>query len=173
MLKNYAGYFAELEVAFTLLLNRDYLSPDARATYRKPEFWRQCRETCKEIDLASSVVQIDRILDELDRHPEIDKTRLAWLIEGVRDRILEDLDKRYFLYLPVPKVQYWQKEDYFGKDVSRKIPEAREDIYEACSCFAVGRKAGHRDRQSTHGAGWWNVKRRVHTSMYRDQRNAG
>jgi hypothetical protein len=60
-------------------------------------------------------------------------------LRELRSIIEGQLKHRQFLYVPPSKVEYWENEEFFGEEVAQNIPEAREDIYEACSCFAVGR----------------------------------
>lgn len=67
------------------------------------------------------------------------RTDLAARLEELRNRIQDELKSRQFLYIPPSKAVYWENEELFGEEVLEAIPEAREDIGEACSCLAVGR----------------------------------
>jgi len=153
MLSQYVRYFSFMQVAFSDMGKRLRLERIAGDTsnleptidgsewssWHDPNFWADFRKACESIDLDSATAQIDRIVDELRAKPQMRRSDLENLFNELRLRIHDQLSTRFFLYVPLAKASYWENEDRFGEDVSEKIPDARHDIYEACSCFAVGR----------------------------------
>jgi len=102
--------------------------------------WRLFRKRCEAINLTSAIKQLARIEDELELHPGIKRSQLLALFEELRNRLEDELQSRMFLY--VENTVYWENETLFGSEVFDKIWEATDDIYEAGSCFAVGRAGG-------------------------------
>jgi len=156
MLRNYARYFSELQVYFTQIVGRVRLEelaqdnsilaagPDGQnwSVWAKSELWGMFRERCNEIDLESAVAQIDRIEDQLKWRPDMPRSQFRALIEELTNRVKDDLQAKLFCYIPKAKARYWENETLFGEEVFNKLPEAADDIYEAGSCFAVGRAGG-------------------------------
>jgi hypothetical protein len=155
MLNSYARYFCFMQSRFKEICGRlriEEMDGDTLISVPGPDgsigwtgladdedgLWLPFRKMCEELDLDSAVAQIDRLRAEL-KSPRLHRSQLRTLIEDLHNRIEDGLSCRYFLYVPKPKVPYWENELYFGEDVAEKIPNAREDIYEACSCFAAGR----------------------------------
>jgi hypothetical protein len=60
-------------------------------------------------------------------------------VKELQRDVIESLDGEKFLYIPPTKADYWENDEYFGEEVIGRIDDARKDIREACSCFAVGR----------------------------------
>jgi hypothetical protein len=129
-----------LHIRADLMQNGDVPLADAGwAKFVAEGTWVNLRNLCKELELDSVSEQLNRIqllssngshatLSELDRQ-----------ISELKNRFADQLMSRWFLHVPTAKVPCWENELYFGEDVAEKIPDAKEDIYEACSCFAVGR----------------------------------
>jgi thymidylate synthase len=153
MLSCYLRYFSFMQVAFADMAKRlrlERLAGDTSnlepagdgsewSSWHDPKFWADFRKECEAIDLDSATAQIDRIVSELKSTPDMRRSELERLFDDLRNRIHDQLGSRWFLYVPLAKAPYWENEDRFGEDVSQKIADARHDIYEACSCFAVGR----------------------------------
>ncbi len=101
--------------------------------------WDNLRAMCQELELDFVVEQLNRIqlLASNSSHATI--AELDRQVSELKNRFADQLKSRWFVYVPPNKKEYWENELYFGEDVVAKIPDAREDIYEACSCFAVGR----------------------------------
>lgn len=53
-------------------------------------------------------------------------------------RIEHELEKLVFGYIPIEKVDCFQQEELFGKEVFDNFPSAREEIKEAGTCYAHG-----------------------------------
>ena len=159
MLSNYARYFSQMQVHFTEMIGRlrlerfsmndaplSQLAPDddpnggGWANWDKNLFWAPFRKACEAIDLDSAVDQIDRM--EQDIHPGLKRSELLAMFEELKNRIADQLKNRQFLYVPKSKENYWQNAMLFGEEVFFKIPDALTDVYEAGSCFAVGRAGG-------------------------------
>ncbi len=151
MLRPYVRYFSAMQVIFTNAIYRlrldqlnafiafdDEKHPDW-SVFAKTDFWLDFRKSCEELELDSVVAQIDRMVEAFKRKPEIEPSELEAMLVELRNRIKDQLGRRLFLYVPASKVLYWENEEYFGDEVANKIPDAGEDIAEACSCFAVGR----------------------------------
>ena len=60
-------------------------------------------------------------------------------LQNLRGRILDQLDSRYFLFVPLKSLDYYIKADLFGADVPIKFPNAIDDIEEAGKCLALDR----------------------------------
>jgi hypothetical protein len=55
-------------------------------------------------------------------------------------RVIEDeLEERFFKYIPQEDTKWYEKEDSFGIKVSTAFPSAKDDIKEAGTCFATER----------------------------------
>ena len=145
MLKQYAKSFAELEVWLqSLSINATIpeifhpgnLGPMAPEQLKYIDQWLETAESlCKDLKLKMCLEHINWMrINRTEKHDWMFRS-----LDELRRRIDQELNTAWFLYVPVGKVSYWENELYFGEDVAEKIPDAREDIYEACSCFAVGR----------------------------------
>jgi hypothetical protein len=156
MLSQYAFHFSMMQVAVTDMVRRfrlERLMGDTSnlipasdgstwESFHDPIFWANYREVCEGVDLDSATAQIDRIVSELKRKPDMRRSELETLFNDLQQRIHDQLLKRFFLYISLDNSPYWENEDRFGEEVSQKFPEATDDIYEACSCYAVGRAGG-------------------------------
>jgi hypothetical protein len=156
MLRAYARYFSAMQVIFgdavlrlrlekmgnDLILIKGDGSTSDWSKWRNAKFWQGFRTQCEEIDLDSAIAQTDRILEEIKKEAEIEPSKLESLLDELRNRIADQLASRMFLYVPASKISYWENGQLFGEEVFNKISEATTDIYEAGSCFAVGRAGG-------------------------------
>jgi hypothetical protein len=158
MLSHYAGFFSAMQVSFTQMIDRLALEmswtntpisqplPNGTAGWsvfaEDPDFFAVLRTICAQVDLDSAVSQIDRISEDLRARPNMLRSQFRTLIEDLRNRIYDQLGARQFLYVPFALTSYWENPTLFGDDVFNKIPSATNDIFEAGSCFAVGRAGG-------------------------------
>jgi hypothetical protein len=156
MLSNYARYFSRMMIIITQAEGRLRLEsighdtpisepgPDGSegwADFAKGEAWDVFEKACKDIDLDSAVDQLNRLRRSCE-DKTIRRTKLASLLEDLRNRVTDQLGSRAFLYVAPSKVVFWENETLFGEEVFDKISEATTDIYEAGSCFAAGRAGG-------------------------------
>ncbi|MFZ0679461.1 hypothetical protein [Candidatus Binatus sp.] len=158
MLSHYAGFFSAMQVQFTQMIDRlgievvwmdtpiSQTLPSGHQNWSSftedPNFFSVLRTICDDIDLDSAVSQIDRLSEELRARPNMLRSQFRTLIEDLRNRIYDQLGSRQFLYVPFSLVPYWENSTLFGDEVFDKIPTATNDIFEAGSCFAVGRAGG-------------------------------
>jgi len=158
MLNSYAGFFSGMQVSFTemvdrlgvemVMFNEPISQPLPNGTpgwgsfANDPDFFAVLRTFCMDLDLDSAASQLDRIKDDLAARPDMLRSQFRALIEDLRNRIDDQLKKRQFLYVPFALVPYWENPTLFGDEVFNKIPSATNDIFEAGSCFAVGRAGG-------------------------------
>jgi hypothetical protein len=61
------------------------------------------------------------------------------LLEELYSRVMGQLKRRYFLYLPLSDVDYFTDKCPFGRDVADALPGAAYDIEEASKCYATDR----------------------------------
>ena len=67
-----------------------------------------------------------------------DFAKLAKAAEELSSRVEDELHGELFLYIPSNSLGYYSGQDLFGKAVSDKFPNAKEDIESAGKCLAVG-----------------------------------
>jgi hypothetical protein len=91
----------------------------------------------KELDLESVPPQIDRMTKSL-AGKNYDIRHAAKDLETLRDRILDQLDSRFFLFVAANRLDYYIKPELFGEDVAIKFQAANDDIEEAGRCLALG-----------------------------------
>jgi len=103
--------------------------------------WKNLREMCAHLDLDLELDQIDRI-QQLASNGHARLSELDRATTELKNRFADQLKRRWFLYIRDEQTRYWENETLFGEEVIDKIPEAVADIYEAGSCFAVGRAGG-------------------------------
>jgi hypothetical protein len=95
-------------------------------------------EVAKELGLDSAPPVIQRILRKLaSKNYEIHFAQED--LQDLRGRILDQLDSRYFFFVPLTRLDYYQKPELFGSDVVIKFPNAIDDIEEAGKCLALDR----------------------------------
>ena len=68
-------------------------------SFHDPIFWANYREVCEGVDLDSATAQIDRIVSELKRKPDMRRSELETLFNDLQQRIHDQLLKRFFLYI--------------------------------------------------------------------------
>jgi hypothetical protein len=90
-----------------------------------------------ELDLESVPPLIDRISKSLASE-DYNIAHAARDLENLRDRILDQLGSRYFLFVKASRLDYYVKPELFGPDVAMKFLAANDDIEEAGKCLAVG-----------------------------------
>jgi hypothetical protein len=144
MLKAYAHGFSEIEV---LLLIHALAGVKARGAEDKwqrisdkehgqvDELLTKAERYCKELDLQSSVAQIEWIRSATSWS----HTFMARALDELRRRIEGELKYRQFLYVPLHRQGYYDQAELFGPLVAKHFHSATDDIVEAGNCFALGR----------------------------------
>lgn len=93
---------------------------------------------CAEMELASSLATVRRIMHELDR----DGCRYGevWRHGGeLRGRLIDDLENRLFLSFSIREAELYQSPRKGWEAVVERFPGATSDIEEASKCLALGR----------------------------------
>jgi hypothetical protein len=94
------------------------------------------------LKLDSSLKQLGRIKDALfgnDRQ-RVTLAQVRPLLTDLHQRMCDDLDGRFFLFLPSEAVPFYApKEPLFSAQVEAKFPTMSEDIAEAGKCLALNR----------------------------------
>ena len=97
-------------------------------------------EMAEVMDLESVPPLINRMIESL---PTTERSysvvRAAKDLENLRERILDQINSRYFLFIRASRLDYYQKPELFGPDVAVKFPNAIDDIEEAGKCLALDR----------------------------------
>jgi hypothetical protein len=68
----------------------------------------------------------------------LDRKKMAFHVEHITERIVEELQEQSFLHIPPSKVRYYQNNDVFGPEIGTGFPKAREDLTNAATAFALG-----------------------------------
>ena len=141
MLKAYAHAFVRMEVR---LLTHAWFAidqptdaaiiPDAERA-RIEQLLTEAEAWCSELSLLSALDQLDFI-----------RRANNWSYDGVRQhldefrrRIEGELKRRTFLYVPTPRSEYYDQQNYSVHLVAKRFPSACDDIIEVGNCFALGR----------------------------------
>ena len=93
------------------------------------------------LQLRSALAQMKRIEEYITpKGHAIMQAQIRAMLIDLHQRICDDLDDRFFLFIPSENVPYYRAaEPLFGKDVEAKFPEMSEDISEAGKCLALNR----------------------------------
>jgi hypothetical protein len=94
------------------------------------------------------------------------KLREFWAkVEEVQSRLFDEFESQgKFFYIPLSRASLFEKSEPFGPVVSRKFPDATEDIGEAGKCYACARYTAcvfHLMRVMEHGVQRLGKKLRV------------
>jgi hypothetical protein len=144
MLKTVAQDFVEIVLGLSsyLVAEEDGLTDYPQRLARLKSDIEKIKEYAPALGLRAA---ISRIRDIEAQFAALDEVMLSDVIANVRELqrdVIEALEGEQFLYVPQTKGTLWENEEYFGAEVIKKIPEAAHHIYEAASCFAVGRAGG-------------------------------
>jgi HEPN domain-containing protein len=60
-------------------------------------------------------------------------------LDDINSRLLDEMNKRTFFYVPQDRAAYFDKPDRYGSVVASKCPQVTEDVSEAGNCFSAGR----------------------------------
>ena len=66
------------------------------------------------------------------------RDKAQWHLEHITDRIVDELSRHMFLYVPSDKTHYYLKNELFGRSIGDKFPKSSEDITNAGTCYALG-----------------------------------
>ncbi len=92
-------------------------------------------EIIKGINLIATQRLIERIIIHL---PNTTYIRLHELVSTIPNILEKELDEHCFMYVPKDQAFWLNNEEGFGQEVNDNFPSAKQDIYDACNCFAVG-----------------------------------
>ena len=95
-----------------------------------------------DLDPALSKIEIP---DNENKSVEVDECEIipVYLREAHKELhqihlgIIKEAEYRFFVFIPPPKDDLFERDDLFGKDVSEKFPSAKEEIKAAGNCLAV------------------------------------
>jgi hypothetical protein len=147
MLKAYAHAFSKLEVQLLIRASEgaretgtqdEWLPPPDDLRQKIEQLLGNAEECCKELDLKSACDQIEWIRSCKTWNHNF----LSHGIDDLRRRIEGELKNRRFLYVPLPRSDYYDQPELFGASVSRQFPSASDEIVEAGNCLALGRWTG-------------------------------
>ncbi len=93
------------------------------------------------LQLRSAMAQLTRIEKYITPNGHsILQSEIRLMLIDLHQRILDDLEDRFFLSIPSENVPFYRpKEPLFGWDVEAKFPMMSEDISEAGKCLALNR----------------------------------
>jgi hypothetical protein len=144
MLKAYAYSFSEIEVQLLIHalagvkahgVENDWQKISDKEHKQVDELLTKAEQWCKDLDLQSSVAQIEWIRQATTWSHAF----MARALDELRRRIEGELKQRKFLYVALPKSAYYDQAELFGTLVANHFPSAIDDIIEAGNCFALGR----------------------------------
>jgi hypothetical protein len=92
---------------------------------------------CDELALVDQKELVQNIFLKLnvDRSCETLRNQLGMLRESIQDA----LKRRWFLWVPPDRLDYYYNENLFGPEVRDKFPDGVVDIVESGNCYALGR----------------------------------
>src|SRR6185369_1240955 len=91
-----------------------------------------------ELDLESVPPCTERMLRRMSKERGPYTTGgLSKDLEILRERVIDQLDSRLFLFVKRSRADYYQLPDQFGSKVSERFPAAIDDIEGAGRCLAV------------------------------------
>jgi hypothetical protein len=93
---------------------------------------------CESLEVPSILAQVKRIKETLDRSPLADQ-ELARLLMELHTRIMDELEGRLFLYVPISRKRQYEEPRQAWTAALNRFPLAGDDIEEAEKCFALGR----------------------------------
>jgi hypothetical protein len=100
-------------------------------------FLNTLEKECEALDLDMPIKQINRIRESVQYNCSLSDFQSN--LEGLRDRITDQLEGRLFMFIPSEKAAYWYGKMLLDSDAIAKIADASYDLYESGKCFAAGR----------------------------------
>lgn len=95
------------------------------------------RSHCKEIGLAVSVRCVDSILKSVTAGTTVGD--YVDSLGQLENTIMWEMQDRLFMFIPPDRAAFYDKNDFFGADVTVKFPEIQFDVTEAGNTYASGR----------------------------------
>jgi HEPN domain-containing protein len=95
----------------------------------------EAKGLCAELGMRASLIQVNRLLDELVHH---DNHSLALAIKETNGRIIDELSGVFFFHVPFRRTEFYDK-PWCGDKVETAFRSAIKDIREAGNSFALGR----------------------------------
>ncbi|MFZ0747672.1 MAG: hypothetical protein WAM85_24925 [Terracidiphilus sp.] len=95
-------------------------------------------ESCEEIGLRVSANCARELLTEIQMKVATVGSAHR-LFEVLGDTIRREMQTVLFFHLPSSQVEFYDKKELFGTEVSAKFPDLQYDIVEAGNCLALGR----------------------------------
>lgn len=114
-------------------------------TIERLDRWlERLRAECQEHSLPVSAGYIDQVLAYIEslkgQGKEITKERFITNMNGIEERICQELHDLWFFRMPDENVGFYEgSRERFGQKVIDAFPNAMYDIEEAGKCFALGR----------------------------------
>jgi len=116
----------------TTSVGSDWLSDHEQEKIR--HIIRLLERCCNSVGIVNAKNDFDRLCTSLSFKK---KTEINLHISYITERIIDDLEKTNFLFVPSSKEKYYQNKNLFGESIGNSFPKAAEDISRAGSCFAL------------------------------------
>lgn len=120
-------------------IENDTSPPDRDKRLNARKVFQAAMGYAKTLDLTTAKREAEKAAERL-RVGQFDTKLAAESARRLHDYIESELVSRLFMHVSPGKVQYYQEEQLFGKDVEERFPDkVPESIAEAGKCFAFGR----------------------------------
>jgi hypothetical protein len=94
-------------------------------------------DSCLQIGLVGISKDIERARNDAGGL-FLDRQKLRFHVEHITNRIVDELEEQLFLHIPAEKARYYRVADLFGPQIGAKFPQAREDLTNAGTGYALG-----------------------------------
>jgi hypothetical protein len=101
---------------------------------------------CEDLELPIASEIISQAIDDL---PQSDRE-----YQLILSSVFAELRKTLFLYIPIHRAQYWDKDDIISESAKQAFPVAASELREAANCFCTGANTAsvfHAMRAVEHG----------------------
>ena len=131
----YSNNFGILHAEFATTLPDE--TEDLKGLVKKfRETVHDARQICEDLRLSDALATLKRILQDLPEDAS-NPTVLSTHARNALRSVIDDLDKRRFLYIKANLEAYLDRRALFGARVGKAFPSAARDIREAGNCLAV------------------------------------
>jgi hypothetical protein len=95
------------------------------------------------VEQQCQLFDLQKIIDRINRTRTMLAKPILWStlkneMRVIREDILDAIKKDVFLYVDREKAKYYDQDELFGKQVSKRFKSARDDIRESGTCYALG-----------------------------------
>jgi len=100
----------------------------------------ELQRECERLGLAHTLMLLQRVLREIEEMPPGSSLQpLSRRLTDIYERLIDELEPRVMLAVPVEGASYFEGKDLFGAEVARNFPSVAWEIEEAGACLALNR----------------------------------